>query len=404
MKSKLIGRILLATGLVLVTALAASAIYVAAGIRYPAPAGPYEVGRTRIFVTDESRDETFSDDPGDRRELPVTVYYPASDTSSEPLATFASDAVCEKIAGFNGTPSFLLKTIISNSHVDASVSDKGPFPVLLFSGGLYGQLPFYGSLLERLASEGFVIVAVEHPYSDVAVEMSDGRIVTCNDPGTAYPELSGEDMAAVKRYEALGDVWVRDMNCVLSHVAGMNETDERFAGSMDLARVGIFGHSFGGAAAVAAARENPEILAAVNMDGTMFGSMADPLTQPVMLMMNEQGISQSALYFREKVEISETSEACYHLLLRGSTHDSFATDSGLIYDKYSILRSPEVASIGGFEALDSLTAYLKAFFDQYLSGVDSDLLNQAVTPEYIQVFCVRYGYEIPDSAEVSHEE
>ncbi len=261
MKSKLIGRILLATGLVLVTALAASAIYVAAGIRYPAPAGLYEVGRTRIFVKDESRDETFSDEPGDQRELPVTVYYPAAAGSEEPLA-----------------------------------------------------------------------------------------------------------------------------------------------GSMDLARVGIFGHSFGGAAAVAAARENPEILAAVNMDGTMFGSMADPLTQPVMLMMNEQGISQSALFFREKVEISETSEACYHLLLRGSTHDSFATDSGLIYDKYSILRSPEVASIGGFEALDSLTAYLKAFFDQYLSGVDSELLNQAVTPDYIQVFCVRYGYEIPDSAEVSHEE
>jgi len=404
MKRKIVGRVLLATGIFLVSALAASAIYVAAGIRYPALSGPYEVGRTRIYVTDDSRDETFSEEDGDKRELPVTIYYPAAAGSTEPLATFASDAVDEMIANFNGFPSIVLKTVTSNSHVDAVASEEGPFPVLLFSGGLYGQFPYYGSLLERLASEGFIIVAVEHPYSDVAVEMSDGRVVTFNDAGTAYPELSGEDMAAVTRYEALGDVWVQDMSYVLSQLSGMNSTDERFAGTMDLSRIGIFGHSFGGAAAVATARENPEILAVVNMDGTMFGSMADPLPQPVMLMMNEQGLAQSALYFREKVGISEASEACYHLLLRGSTHDSFATDSGLFYDKYPMFRPSDAASIQGVEALDSLTVYLKAFFGKYLDGVDSVLLEQAVTPEYINVFCVRYGYEIPEATEGSNEE
>ena len=47
-------------------------------IELPVPSGEYIIGSTNYTVTDESRDETQTDNPNDKRELFVEVWYPAN--------------------------------------------------------------------------------------------------------------------------------------------------------------------------------------------------------------------------------------------------------------------------------------------------------------------------------------
>ena len=56
------------------------------------------------------------------------------------------------------------------------------FPVLVFSPG-GGALPaLYTSLCEDLASHGYLIAAIDHPYDDIAVRLANGRVVKQVEP------------------------------------------------------------------------------------------------------------------------------------------------------------------------------------------------------------------------------
>jgi predicted dienelactone hydrolase len=43
----------------------------------PSPTGPFAIGRTTFYWVDSARAETLTADPNDKRELMVTLWYPA---------------------------------------------------------------------------------------------------------------------------------------------------------------------------------------------------------------------------------------------------------------------------------------------------------------------------------------
>lgn len=383
--------ILLGISAIVVSLIAGATFYIFDGIKYPQPHGEYEVGRTKFFLTDEARLETFSDDASDKRELPVTVYYPATPQKGDQRSTFASKAVGEGIAAKNGFPAVILDTIHPNSFVDARPTANETFPVLLFSGGLYGQFPFYGSLLEAVASEGYIIVCVEHPYSEVFTETSDGRLIPYSDAGTAYFDIETDNSKLEAYSEALADVWTADMLFIYDNLGALNATHKILAGTMNLEKTGIFGHSFGGAAAVQCLQEREELIAGINMDGSLFGKQkVNPVKQPVVFMNSSQGAVQGAICFEEKIVSSMSSEACYHMMLLDSTHDSFAPDSGLFYDKYPFARPADGAQIDGREALSSLAFYITSFFDQYLLDVPQEFLEVGYSPDHLHMMSSKF--------------
>jgi dienelactone hydrolase len=366
-------------------------VYIADGIRYPVPDGEYQVGRTKMYLTDSSREEIFSEETGDKRELPVTIYYPADPKVGDRRADFASKAVADAIASYNGFPTFVLDTVKPNSFIDAEPVSGETFPVLMFSEGLYGQASFYGSLLEAVASQGYIIVSVEHPYSDIASEASDGSIIRYNNEGTAFFDVETDNVKLEAYGEALADVWTSDMLFVYDELANLNKGNEILAGTMNLEKTGIFGHSFGGAVAVQCLQEREELIAGINMDGSLFGKQRDePVYQPIVFMNSSQGAVLSAIFFQEKVIASQTSEACYHMMLLDSTHDSFAPDSGLLYDKFPIVKPADAAKIPGGEALSDLSFYITAFFDQYILGQKQEAIELGFSEEHLHIMWGKY--------------
>lgn len=148
------------------------------------------------------------------------------------------------------------------------------YPVLLFSPGLGAVAEFYSGLLEDLASRGYVVVAINHPHISGVTVLPGGRVV----PMLAALE---EDET---RLASAAPVVVDDLRTTLDWLQRQNQDPKHLLGGhLDLNRIGALGHSFGGSAALQAARVDKRLRAAANLDGTIQGSLAGPWNKPLLL-------------------------------------------------------------------------------------------------------------------------
>lgn len=110
---------------------------------------------------------------------------------------------------------------------------KAAAPVVLFSHGLGGSNRGNAFMGEHWAARGYVVVFVQHPGSDEAV---------WRELPPAQRRAALRDAADVENFLQR----VRDIPAVLDALARWNETrGDRLRSRLDLARVGMSGHSFG---------------------------------------------------------------------------------------------------------------------------------------------------------------
>ena len=247
----------------------------ALGVAFPELTGPYKVGRASYHLVDPSRKEIFTEMPDDVRELAVTVHYPAEVAAGQSAAPYA-DA---QLAAALSQAYHVSRAVFDAMHSHAF--DKPPaaaqasgFLVVLFSPGFKSHPLFYTAVIEELASHGFVVVSLCHSYSTGAVVFPDGQVLRANDQGTKFELHKTDDnidhRTIEKERDAIGEVWLADVRFVLDSLVRLNKDDKLLAGSLDLSRVGVFGHSFGGATAAAAVERDPRFRAGINLDGSDF--------------------------------------------------------------------------------------------------------------------------------------
>lgn len=247
--------------------------------RLPAPTGSYQVGTTILYLVDPSRPEIHTNPPGNKRELMVQVWYPA-EFSGAPLAPYRRWVEVTMLSSYMA----VLKT---HSHRDAPVSKGGaPFPVLIFNPAWKNQRTQNTFQTEDLASHGFVVIAIDHPYNSQPIAFPDGRRLDSRNVDeigdfahhTLAQELTQGDAEA--NYEADDDIFVLDA------FAQMNQNPQSpFYERVDVNRSGAFGHSFGGGVSMEACRRDPRIRAAINMDGWIFGDVGLlGLDKPLLLI------------------------------------------------------------------------------------------------------------------------
>jgi len=234
-------------------------------VELPAPTGPYPVGRTTFHWVDKSREEAETKEAGDKRELVVHVWYPATHSGGgaiylPDLKEMGEDLPRQEAAGMRE----LRVAAEENAHV-ATVPRL--FPIVIFSPGQGVKTLFYSSLHADLASHGFVVAAVEHTYDAPVVVFPDGRAVRPlpKEKKPASPTTPSQDMQAL-RNEA--DYRAQDMIFVKKKLAELTGAGKNpFRRRLDLSRVAVFGHSIGGMAALRACQIDAGIRACVNIDG-----------------------------------------------------------------------------------------------------------------------------------------
>jgi len=156
------------------------------------------------------------------------------------------------------------------------------------------------------------------------------------------------------------------MVAALDRVTAARDSGRVALANADLARVGVFGHSFGGAASAQALVNEPRFQAGANLDGSMFG---DPVTsgvrQPFFMMLNRMSLLERFRLERPKFLVDHD-QARLH-------EDSLFAHSTNVY----WLDVPDLEHMSFTDATLSLrthrmaTEYLRAFFGRHLRGIDS---------------------------------
>ncbi|HEY0995026.1 MAG TPA: hypothetical protein VGD77_03445 [Gemmatimonadaceae bacterium] len=349
----------------------------------PAPSGPFAVGRRAFTWVDSARR-----DPADGtrpREIPGWVWYPAARVDGavpepaldQPWNDLRAAASAQKIGAGAAE---LVRHLRVHAVTGAPWSDAvRRAPVLLFVPG-NGWLPTdYSVLLEDLASRGYVVVGIAPTGLADVVRLGDGRVVN---KVLGVGAAIGTDQAEAHR----------DLLHVLGRLRDLDAArGAPWAGHLDLARVGAFGHSLGGTTALVAAARDTIVKAAVNLDGDPMGDVVQVRPrQPLLFVshelppMSEAPPAPSAEWTRLTSEGMARSEArrsgewagissqaawARRIRIHSIRHLNF-TDAALVSTaiegpKLRWMRWGPIDGARGLRLASQLTA---AFFDQALRG------------------------------------
>jgi dienelactone hydrolase len=161
-------------------------------------------------------------------------------------------------------------------------------------GGAAAQVTQYSSLAEDLASHGYVVVGFDAPYRTTVTVFPDGRVIA-RAPQNDVELVAGAQQ--VERGATLAKAWSADLSYALDQLGELNTTDPsgRFAGKLDLKRVGAFGHSLGGATALMFCRDDPRCKAGIDIDGLPLGyGERRGLKVPFMFLLSDHSKESSA--------------------------------------------------------------------------------------------------------------
>jgi predicted dienelactone hydrolase len=359
--------------------LALTALTLYAQLALPEPAGPYTVGRMAFHWVDSSRPEEMTENPNDDREVMAWIWYPAEpgtggDTGYFPGISILSEALAQS-GELTWWQVLVLRFVRSQSPLDATpLKGYAPYPVVLFSPGNGTNMEFYSALAGEIASHGYVVVGINHPYDVPAVELSDGSVAPYD---RAQWSL---DAAAHQSYtRERMKVRVADLLFALDQAESLGtNTDSLFAGILDLENVAVAGHSLGGVAASEACKTDPRFKACLNFDGLQkggpfsVGETAVPPSQPFLFLTKE-----SQLHPRLLQSFESTSES-YWVVVHGASHDSF-TDGPVL--KPSLLPFPNRSD----RLMKLIQDSTLAFLDQTLKGKAADLLSKSTEEAKISV-------------------
>ncbi|MFJ3921889.1 alpha/beta hydrolase family protein [Streptomyces sp. NPDC090022] len=348
-----------------------------AGVRLelPRPTGALPVGRDTLHLVDSARKDPWV--PQADRELLLSLYYPAVPRSGTPAPYMT---LPEATALIQAWPVSELVTAEEAAATRTAAREgarplPGRFPLVVLSPGFGMPRTTLTALAEDLAARGHVVAAVDHAYESIATTYPGGRLLTC---------AACEQADAPEDFRKVSDGRAEDVSFVLDRLTGPRAT-WRYAQLIDARRIGMAGHSIGGASAAATMAADRRVDAGVNMDGTFFTPLPEGGLdgRPFLMLGADPALRPPGPPDTSWDETYQRLDGFKRWLeVKGTGHFAF-TDTPVLGDQigYSDPGSP----LSGTRSLRITRAYVGAFFDQQLRGIPQPLLNgpSAAHPEVV---------------------
>jgi len=362
----------------------------------PKPTGPFAVGRTTYAWSDASMTDPLAPQPGTKRELLAWIWYPATPPqTSQVCDEYLPPPWRIALESQRGVllTQFLtrdLSRVRSHSFRDAEVSpQQRSYPVVLMRAGLAALTTDYTSLAEDLASHGYVVLGFDAPYRSFVVVFPDGRVI-------ARAPQNNADLVSEAQQEELANklvqAWVTDTGFALDQLERLNTSapSGRFLGRLDMQRVGVFGHSLGGATSLQFCHNDSRCKAGIDVDGAPLGSViAEGITQPFMFLLSDHRSEPDS----ETRPVIANIRSIYDRLARdhrvqiriqGAGHFMFS-DGAMLKSPFvtSAMRTLGILGLDGRRQVEVTAHCISTFFDVYLKGTPASQLKSL--SEYLEI-------------------
>jgi predicted dienelactone hydrolase len=313
----------------------------------PVPTGPHAVGIDTLDLVDPHRADPWN--PAVRRELMVSVWYPARRVEGAPAPYMTAAESRLFLQGVSGVPADVLTTVETHAHVDAPpLPGSRKLPLVVLSPGLGDPRATLTGLAEELASHGYVVAGIDHTYESSGVSFPDGRVAECL--------VCGQDIdgAAVTAGRA------RDVSFVLNRLLARPSAWSG-GGAINAHRIAMVGHSIGGASALSTMLTDRRVDAGVNLDGSFFPPLGAPFRRPFLMISNEtHGPGTDPSWTDTWQQLRGWKR---WLSVTGTTHSSF-TDIAPLADQIG----QPIQALAGERASEITRAYVTAYLDLQLRG------------------------------------
>jgi predicted dienelactone hydrolase len=347
----------------------------------PKPSGKYQIGTAIFELKDPSRKELYSGKDELRRFM-IQAWYPANVKSTDEQAPWMADAkvYAPAISKFIEMPPFFLDhlalvNIPAYKNAQMADADK-PFPLILFSHGWKGFSAQNSGQALELASRGYIVIAAQHTYGAITTVFPDGSIAP-NNPHALLADETDPNYEATARI--LVEQWSGDLAFVLNQLEDpTSETGAFFNPHIDFSRIGVYGHSTGGGAAIQFCGTDTRCKAVLGMD---------PFMRPVSKEVLASGISQPSFFMFSQAWVDNTTsrnnELFHQFIPQAKDNFGVIEILGTKHHDFSDLPllSPIAPQLGlkgplnGKRVVEITNAYLLDFFEMTLNGVPSKLFE-----------------------------
>ena len=232
----------------------------------PKPTGKYFMGVDYLSLVDSSRLELFDNEENTFREITIKVWYPSDEKTNYALYLKNAEFVIEN---FNFPE--LYRELLTNSFKGIPLSKtKKTYPVLIFSHGWGEHFSQNSTLMEELASHGYIVFSIAHHFESKFSFYPDGRIVSMDFNSERFRTIMGEqqnqkaldlynamfhtdsDEERLKIFSETTDLmptllkespkyWAEDINFFINQLSEINKFNSTFKTRLDLDCIGVLG-------------------------------------------------------------------------------------------------------------------------------------------------------------------
>ncbi|GAB0169835.1 dienelactone hydrolase family protein [Lysinibacillus sp. CTST325] len=312
--------------------------------QYPSPkvTGEYEVATATDTFIDKNRIEEFSDKV-DNRIVNVEFWYPKN--------------------------------------------ADGTYPLLVFSHGAYGIKTSNSSTYTELASHGYIVVSIDHPYHSFYTRSEDGIVTMISSDFKNEVENTNKGVYSNEERYKITQKWMKlrtdDMNFVIDTILTKAKSDnDPIYQHINTEKIGVFGHSMGGAASVWLGRARDDVSAVVNIDAPFFSELvynkaddtfmasSKAYTTPLFNIYSDDvwvQLDRTPTYVANKLN-NKQFEGAYITHFKGAKHLSL-TDLSLFSPILTFILQGGKADIDKYYCIETENELILKFFDFELKGI-----------------------------------
>ncbi|EPE32738.1 alpha/beta-Hydrolase [Glarea lozoyensis ATCC 20868] len=314
------------------------------GILLPPPRGPHPITYTTKSLTDHTRWDTLAPtEKQQKRRILISIFSPleiTNDTCQPEILPYLPSATASQynlILDSLGVPNYILDGFELQFCKQPLQQSSEDYPVIIFSPGFTTSRLLSSVQARDLASHGFVVITVDHPYDATIVEFPGGEVVY----GFNITDVLRNELA-----ENMVEVRAADISYLINQLPNLHS-------NYNQSKVFVYGHSLGGATAALAASLDSRVLGGLDFDGTIYGSVNDTgLDKPIVLAGRPipEDTTEAELYdgFYDRLRGEKML-----IVVNGTQHMSFCDAPFLVSlrddipEELSTVMEAVVGSIGG---------------------------------------------------------